>query len=333
VAKRIPLALIAVGGNALITDLDHMSNQDQSIAAEGASRHIAGIIENGWNVVIIHGNGPQVGFNLQRSDISLGEVPPVSIDYADADTQGTMGFMFQRALYNEFHRRSIDRKAIAIISQVLVDHADPAFSTPVKPIGSYMDETSAKYNAKAHGWVVKEEPGRGWRRVVASPQPEEIVEIEAIRSLIANDFIVIACGGGGIPVIADTDGVLRSVEAVIDKDLTGGLLARKLDAEMLVITTNVDRVALNFDQPDRKWLSSMTVSEAKTYFREGHFPEGSMGPKICSLIKFVESGRGHGLVTNIPNLSRAFDGLAGTHILPDSGTGAGTNSNRDQRLQ
>lgn len=330
-AKKMPLALIAIGGNALITDSDHKSIQDQSKAAEGASRHIAEIVENGWSVVVIHGNGPQVGFNLRRSEISRGEVPPVPMDYAGADTQGTMGFMFQRALYNEFHRRGIERKAIAVVSQVLVNHADPAFSHPTKPIGSYMDEANAKHYAKAHGWVVREEPGRGWRRVVASPQPEKIVDIDAIRALIANDFIVIACGGGGIPVIADTDGSLHSVEAVIDKDFTGGLLARELDAEMLVIATKVDRVALNFDRPDREWLSNMTVSEAKHYCDEGHFPEGSMGPKISSLIEFVESGCGHGLVTNVANLSRAFDGLAGTQILPDSGTAA--DSRRDRSLQ
>lgn len=313
----MPLAVIAVGGNALISDSDHKSIKDQSSAAEVASRHIADIAEKGWNVIVVHGNGPQVGFILRRSEMSLAEVPPISMDYADADTQGAIGFMFQRALFNEFHRRKSRRGAIAVVTQVLVDQKDPAFDQPTKPIGSHMDEATARRCGAEQGWVVREEPGRGWRRVVASPQPQKIIELGAIRSLIADEFIVIACGGGGIPVVEDSGGALRSVEAVIDKDLTSGLLAQALGAEMLIIATEIDRVALNFDRPDRKWLSEMTVSEAKAYHDDGQFPEGSMGPKIRSLIAFVESGGRRGLVTNVANLRRAFDGDAGTLVVPD----------------
>jgi carbamate kinase len=327
-----PLVVIAIGGNALISDADHKSIEDQSNAAEGASRHIAEIAEKGWNVVVIHGNGPQVGFILRRSEMALSEVSPVSMDYADADTQGAIGFMFQRALFNEFRRRGSDRKAIAVVTQVLVDRNDPAFSQPTKPIGSHMDEAAAKRCGAEQGWVVREEPGRGWRRVVSSPRPQRIIDLDAIRTLISDDFIVIACGGG-IPVVEDSDGALHGVEAVIDKDFTAGLLARTLGANMLVIATEVDRVAINFDRPDREWLACMTVSDAKRYFDEGHFPEGSMGPKIRALIDFVETGQGRGLVTNVSNLKKAFDGEAGTFIVPNIPVGSDGGHGQDQVLR
>jgi carbamate kinase len=316
-SKTMPLAVIAVGGNALISDSDHKSIEDQSNAAEAASRHIADIAENGWNVIVVHGNGPQVGFILRRSEMAMAEVPEISMGYADANTQGVIGFMFQRALYNEFHRRKNRRGAIAVVTQVLVDQKDPAFDQPTKPIGSHMDEVTSRRCGAEQGWVVREEPGRGWRRVVSSPQPRKIIELGAIKSLIADEFIVIACGGGGIPVVEDSDGALRGVEAVIDKDLTSSLLAQALGAEMLIIATEIDRVALNFDGPDLEWLSEMTVSEAKRYCDEGQFPEGSMGPKIRSLIAFVQFGQGRGLVTNVANLRLAFDGKAGTLVVPD----------------
>lgn len=329
----MPLAVIAVGGNALISDPDHKSIKDQSNAAEAASRHIADIAEKGWNVIIVHGNGPQVGFILRRSEMALAEVPAISMDYADADTQGVIGFMFQRALCNEFSRRKSQRRAIALVTQVLVDQKDPAFDQPTKPIGSHMDEATARRSGAEQGWEVREEPGRGWRRVVASPQPQKIIELGAIKSLIADEFIVIACGGGGIPVVEDSDGALSGVEAVIDKDLTSGLLAQALGAEMLIIATEVDRVALNFDGPDREYLCEMTISEARRYCDEGQFPEGSMGPKIRALIAFVESGTGQGrvprgLVTNVANLRRAFDGEAGTLVMSDLPTPGGSSRNK-----
>lgn len=328
-----PLVVIAIGGNALISDPDHKSIEDQSNAAEDASRHIAEIAEKGWNVVVIHGNGPQVGFILRRSEMALSEVSPVSMDYADADTQGAIGFMFQRALFNEFRRRGSNRKAIAVVTQVLVDHNDPAFSQPTKPIGSHMDEAAAKRGKVERGWVTKEEPGRGWRRVVSSPRPQRVIDLDAIRTLISDDFVVIACGGGGIPVVENSDGTLHGVEAVIDKDLTAVLLARTLGADTLVIATEVDRVALNFGRPDCEWLADMTVSDAKRYFDEGHFPDGSMGPKIRALIDFVVTGPGRGLVTNVPNLGRAFDGEAGTFIVPDIPGGLDVEPGHDQVLR
>ena len=328
----IPLAVIAVGGNALITEPGHESLQDQSAAAEVAALHIAAIAEKGWNVVVIHGNGPQVGFILRRSEIAFAEVPTISMDYADANTQGVIGFMFQRALFNEFHRHGVDRRVIAVVTQILVDHADSAFGQPTKPIGSHMDEATAKRCEVEQGWEIREETGRGWRRVVASPQPQRVVDLDAIQTLIADEFIVIACGGE-IPVIENSNGTLRSIETVIDKDLTAGFLTRVLSADMLIIATEVDLVALNYGRPDCEWLSSMTLSEAKRFCNEGHFPEGSMGPKIRALISFVETGQGCVLVTNLANLGRAFDGRAGTFMVRDLPLKPGSTPAHDQMLQ
>ncbi|MEQ1847819.1 MAG: carbamate kinase, partial [Nitrospira sp.] len=309
------LAVVAVGGNALIRDKDHESIQDQSREAVITTHHIAEMIAAGWNVVITHGTGPQVGFILRRSELALEEVPPVPMDYADADLQGGIGYMFLKALYNEFRKQKIDRKAVAIITQTLVDRHDPAFADPSKPIGSQMDEQTAQRLASRQGWVVKEDAGRGWRRVVPSPQPKTIVELAAINLWARAGFVVIACGGGGIPVIQDEEGNLIGVEAVIDKDLASSLLARGIGADLLLVSTGVEKVAINFNKPDRRWLDRMTVAEARQHYADNQFDRGSMGPKIQAVIEFIEGGGQTGLITNPENIGRALAGETGTFIV------------------
>lgn len=309
------LAVVAVGGNALIRDKDHESIPDQSREAVITTHHIAGMIAAGWNVVITHGTGPQVGFILRRSELALEEVPPVPMDYADADLQGGIGYMFLKALYNEFRKQKIDRKAVAIITQTLVDRHDPAFADPSKPIGSHMNEETAQRLARRQGWIVKDDAGRGWRRVVPSPQPKTIVELEAINLLARSGFVVIACGGGGIPVVQDEEGNLIGVEAVIDKDLASSLLARGIGADLLLVSTGVEKVAINFNKPDRRWLDRMTVAEAKKHYADDQFDRGSMGPKIQAVIEFIEGGGQTGLITNPENIGRALAGETGTFIV------------------
>lgn len=309
------LAVVAVGGNSLIIDKDHQSIPDQYRAAALTAVSIADMVEAGWNVVLTHGNGPQVGFILRRSELSIREVPPVPMDYAGADLQGAIGYMFDRALRNEFRRRGIGRRPVAVVTQTLVDRDDPAFAAPTKPIGSHFDEATARRLAAEQGWTVREDAGRGWRRVVPSPLPRRIVELDEIRFLAGAGYLVIACGGGGIPVIEDTRGDLVGVEAVIDKDLASSLLARDLGADLLLVSTGVEKVAIHFNTPQQRWLDRITLEEARRLLAANHFDPGSMGPKICALIEFLEGGGAEGLVTNPPNLGRALAGETGTRIV------------------
>ena len=313
--RKARLAVLAIGGNALIRDRQHESFPDQYEMVCGLAAEIAGMIEAGWNVVITHGNAPQIGFMLRRSELSIDEVPPIPMDYAGADTQGAVGYMFVKALRNEFARRRIARQAIALVTQTIVDRNDPAFSSPTKPIGSHMDEARAKKLAAKYRWTVREDAGRGWRRVVPSPKPQAIIETEVIRALVKEGFVVVACGGGGIPVIEDENGDLQGVEAVIDKDLASSLLARSLGADALVLPTGVEKVALDFNKPTQRWLDRMTIAEARKHQLDDQFDAGSMGPKIAALIDFVGGGGRLGLITNPPNVARALRGEAGTRIV------------------
>jgi carbamate kinase len=316
--KRAMTAVVAVGGNSLIVDAEHQSIPDQYEAAAQSSRYVADMVEAGVTVILTHGNGPQVGFILRRSGIAKGVVPEVPIDYADADTQGAIGYMFQRALYNEFKRRGLARRVVTVVTQVLVGRDDPALANPSKPVGGYMEEDVARSLAKDFGWVVKEDAGRGWRRVVGSPKPRRIVELDVIRSLVGEGCIVIACGGGGIPVVEDADGRLEGLEAVIDKDFVSALLAHELGADLFVVSTGVEKVAIHFNQPGQRWLEHIGLAEAKRLLAEGHFPAGSMGPKIEAIVSFLEyGGERRAIITNPPNLGRALSGAAGTHITPD----------------
>ncbi|GAB1471955.1 carbamate kinase [Chloroflexota bacterium] len=313
------LAVVAVGGNALIKDEKNVSVEDQQIALRETSVHLADMIEAGWNLAIGHGNGPQVGFILRRSEIAakaegMHEVP---LDVCGADSQGAIGYEFQQALRNEFFTRKINRKAATVVTQMLVDKNDSAFQKPTKPIGSFMDETEAKRREKEMGWSVVEDAGRGWRRVVASPMPKEIVEFEAVKTLIDAGQIVITVGGGGIPVIDRGDGELIGTAAVIDKDFASSLLAQALKADLFLIATAVEKVAVNFGKPEQKWLDKMTVAEAKTYLNEGiHFAKGSMAPKIQAAIWYLENGGTEALITNPESIGRALKGETGTRIVP-----------------
>jgi len=310
-------AVVAVGGNSLIVDAQHQSIPDQYKAAAQSSQYVADMVEAGVTVILTHGNGPQVGFILRRSGLAKGVVPEVPVDYADADTQGAIGYMFQRSLHNEFKRRRLARKVVTVVTQVLVDRNDPALANPSKPVGGYMEEDVARSLARDFGWVVKEDAGRGWRRVVGSPRPRRIIELDVIRSLAAEGCIVIACGGGGIPVVEDADGALEGLEAVIDKDFVSALLAHQIGADLLVVSTGVEKVAIHFNKPDQRWLERIGLAEAKRLLAEGHFPAGSMGPKVEAIISFLEhGGERRAIITNPPNLGRALSGAAGTHITP-----------------
>jgi carbamate kinase len=313
------LAVIAIGGNSLIKDESHKTVEDQYLAAKETSIHIADMLEAGWDVAVGHGNGPQVGFILRRSEIAakvegMHEVP---LEVCGADSQGAIGYALQQTLQNELNRRGVKKSVATVITQVAVDANDKAFKEPSKPIGSFMDETEAKRREKDLGWSVKEDAGRGWRRVVASPLPKEVVELEAVEALIKAGTVVVTVGGGGIPVIRKPDGELQGVAAVIDKDFASSLLARLIHADLLLISTAVEKVAINFGKPEQKWLDKMTLAEAKAYLAEGtHFAKGSMAPKIQAVIWFLENGGKQAIITNPENIGRAIKGETGTLIVP-----------------
>ena len=307
------VAVIAIGGNSLIKDKQHVEVKYQWDAVRETCTHIADMIETGWNVVITHGNGPQVGFILRRNELAAHEVHTTPMDLIVADTQGSIGYMLQQALRNEFTRRGLECRAQTIVTQVLVDRNDPAFQNPTKPIGGFLTKEEAERFAR-EGWPVIEDAGRGWRRVVPSPEPVEILEEDAIRSAVQQGWIVIAVGGGGIPVIRNEKGELRGVAAVIDKDLASSLLATRIRADLFLISTAVEKVALNFGKPNQRWLDHMTVEEARRYMAEGHFAPGSMQPKIEAVIRYLEQTGGRALITSPENIVRALNGETGTWI-------------------
>ncbi|NNE45761.1 MAG: carbamate kinase [Rhodothermales bacterium] len=306
--------VVAVGGNSLIRDSQHQSVQDQYAMAALTDDHIATLVQMGYEVAITHGNGPQVGFILRRSELAAHELHEIPLEVCGADTQGAIGYALQQNLCNDFRRLGIEKGVATVISQVEVDINDPAFLSPSKPIGWYMDEVTASRRQK-EGWHVVQEGDKGWRRVVASPRPLRIIEAPVIRKLIDSGFVVIAVGGGGIPVVREQSGDVRGVEAVIDKDLASGLLATALDASLLVIATSVEKAALHFGTPKQQWIDTITLDEAKGYLAEGiHFGRGSMEPKIQAIVDFIEAGGTEGLITNAENLERAVSGETGTRI-------------------
>ncbi|HEX9124214.1 MAG TPA: carbamate kinase [Actinomycetota bacterium] len=311
-------AVVAIGGNSLIKDKMHQSVRDQYIAAGETCWHIAGMIREGWDVAITHGNGPQVGFILRRSELAAHELHEVPLDVCGADSQGAIGYALQQNLYNDFARLGMDRHAVTVITQTEVDADDPAFERPSKPIGSYMEEGQAARRRDQDGWSVVEDAGRGWRRVVPSPMPKRIVEEDVIRSLLEQGFVTISVGGGGIPVVADADGNLQGIAAVIDKDRASSLLASRLPAELFVISTSVEKVALAFGTPEQEWVDRMTLSQARGYLAEGiHFAKGSMAPKIEAAISFVAATGGTAVITDPDNVERALAGETGTRLVPD----------------
>lgn len=313
----MPRAVIAIGGNSLIKDKEHQSVEDQYIAAGETDQHIADLIASGWDVAISHGNGPQVGFIMRRSELARHELHEVPMDVAGADTQGAIGYALQQNLVNDFRAMGIDKPVAAIVTQVEVSADDPAMVNPSKPIGTFLEEAEAKKRQEDEGWVVAEDAGRGWRRMVASPQPKRIVEIDVIRQLMDAGVIVICVGGGGIPVVADEKGDLHGVAAVIDKDLASALLASEIDADLLIISTAVEKVALRFGTPEQEWVDRFTLAEVKQYLDDGgHFAEGSMAPKMRAVVQFLEAGGKEALITNPENIMRAMTGETGTRIVP-----------------
>jgi carbamate kinase len=315
------LAVIAIGGNSLIKDDKTVTVESQYQAAKETCMHIADMIEQGWEVAIGHGNGPQVGYILRRSEIAaktagMHEVP---LDACGADSQGAIGYALQQNLQNILYQRGIKKRVVTVVTQTLVDRNDPAFKNPTKPIGSFMDEAEAKHRQAEQGWTVVEDAGRGWRRVVASPLPKEIVELETIQAILEKGIVTITVGGGGIPVIDPGDGNYEGVAAVIDKDFASSLLAREIKADLFVISTAVEKVAIHFGKPEQKWLDKISLSEARAYLAAGtHFARGSMAPKIQAVIWFLEANpQARALITNPENLGRALKGETGTWIVQD----------------
>jgi carbamate kinase len=312
------VAVVAIGGNSLIKDKQHQTVEDQYMAAKETTCHIADMIEAGWEVAMGHGNGPQVGFILRRSEIAhrvegMHEIP---LDVCGADSQGAIGYALQQNLQNELYMRGIRKNVATVITQVLVDRNDPAFEHPSKPIGGFMDEAEAKRRQTDLSWSVVEDAGRGWRRVVASPLPKEVVELDTVQALINAGVVVITVGGGGIPVVDVGGGEYRGVAAVIDKDYASSLLARNIKADLFLISTAVEKVALNYGKPDQKWIDCITLEEARQYLAEGiHFAKGSMAPKIQAIIWYLEAGGKQAIITNHENIGRALRGETGTCLV------------------
>jgi carbamate kinase len=310
------LAIVAIGGNSLIADPANPAVQRQWEAVRETCRHIALMVADGWHVVITHGNGPQVGYALRRTEIAEREgIHSVPLDCLVADTQGSIGYMLQQAMDNSLRRLGINRTCATVITQIRVDEDDPAFQHPSKPVGGFMSEAEA-LRRREEGWSVVEDAGRGWRRIVPSPLPRQIQEINAIQALMLSGYVVIAAGGGGVPVIRTEVGSLRGIEAVIDKDHASSLLASQLRADLFIISTSVEKVALHFGSPQQINLDRITLLEAQQYIREGHFAPGSMLPKIESAVEFVRNGGPQAIITNPENLTAGLRGETGTRIIP-----------------
>lgn len=306
--------VVALGGNALIENPLNVSVPAQYQAARRAVRALSPLLVNGHNIAIVHGNGPQVGFILRRAELSLDELHDVPLDSCVADSQGAIGYNIQMAMRNEIGAGR--RNTVTVVTQVLVDRADPAFLNPEKPIGSFMDEKKAQERSRIDGWVVREDAGRGWRRAVPSPEPIDIIELDVIRSLVESGVITIAAGGGGIPVVLNDNGEFEGVEAVIDKDKAASLLGRSLNADKLVISTAVPKVCVDFGKSTQRELDVLSVSEAQALAAEGQFAPGSMLPKIQALVDFVQATGREGLISDPLHLSAALEGNEGTRIIP-----------------
>jgi carbamate kinase len=308
-------AVLAIGGNSLIKDKNHIAVSFQYEAVRQTCKYIAELIAEGLRMVITHGNGPQVGFLYRRGELARHELPLTPLDICGAETQGAIGYMIEKALLSEFWRIGIDKKVAAVVTKTIVDRDDRSFKYPAKPIGSFMSEEEATANKKQFGWEVLEDAGRGFRRVVPSPIPREIIELEAIKLLVESGYVVIAAGGGGIPVIRNEQGDLEGVQAVIDKDFGSSLLARNLGADTFIISTAVDAVYLNFGEENQRPIGLTTLSEIKQRMKQGHFKPGSMKPKIEAIIEFLEGGGRKAIVTSPENLLKAVREECGTTVL------------------
>ncbi|HSF27123.1 MAG TPA: carbamate kinase [Actinomycetes bacterium] len=309
-------ALIALGGNAMTGPEGGARAQDQIDAVTEAVEHIADLVASGVDVVLTHGNGPQVGNLLVKNELAAAVVPPVPLDWCGAQTQGTIGFIVIDALDAALARRGLARRTAALVTRAVVDGDDPGFTTPTKPVGRHLPAAEAQAFIDA-GQVWSDRGAKGWRRVVASPEPLEIADAPAVEALVAAGFIVVANGGGGIPVVRDPDGTLRGVEAVIDKDLGAALLARTVHADVLIIATDVEAAVLSWGTPQARALGQVTVSEMRGHAAEGHFASGSMGPKVDAACRFIEQGGSRAVITSLDRIADAVAGQAGTIIVPD----------------
>ena len=307
------LAVVAIGGNSITKAGQRGTIPEQFDNARETARHIAQMVERGYDVVVTHGNGPQVGNILLRAEMGSSVLPLLPLDTCGADSQGGMGYMIQQVLGNELKRLGMERTVATVITQTVVDGDDPAFANPSKPIGPFYTSDEAERKAREEGWVVVEDANRGWRRVVPSPMPTRIVESGAIRALLDSGCIVIGVGGGGIPVV-EAEGGLKGVEAVIDKDHASRLLANDIGAQLFMMSTDVAQVSLYFGAPEEEHLSSLTIEEAVEYHKAGHFPPGSMGPKVMASVAFVEGGGEEAIITNPESIELALDGKSGTRI-------------------
>ena len=315
-SQKAPLVVIAIGGNSLIKDNQHLTVLDQYKAAGETARHIVPIVREGYRVVVTHGNGPQVGFILLRSDLARDVLHQVPLASCVADTQGAIGYQITQTLRNELLLQGVGMDVAAIVTQVRVNSDDRAFDHPDKPIGPFMSEQNAKQHASEDGWVIGEDAGRGWRRLVPAPAPLEIIELSSIRTLLDNGTLVVAVGGGGIPVVREADGTLTGRDAVIDKDAASCVLACQLGASVLIKSTSVDKVSLNYKTPQQVDIDHMTAAECRGYLQQGHFAPGSMRPKIEAALAFLEQGGERVIITQPHHLEKALHGIYGTHIVP-----------------
>lgn len=309
-----PLAVVAFGGNALLRPEDSGSLADQQKRAEEAARWLLPVLNRGYELIVVHGNGPQVGNILIQVEESADKIPPQTLDVCVAQTQGSMGFLLETALANVLGAAGFQKDVVTIVTTVEVDAADPAFLKPSKPIGPFFDRARAEELSGTRGWTVAEDAGRGWRKVVASPRPKMIRNAEIVAWLVNRGKIVIAAGGGGVPVVVDDAGTVRGVEAVIDKDYAAAMLASSLSADLFVVLTGVARVFRDFGKPGQTEIASMTASEARKLADEGQFPKGSMGPKIDAAVRFIEAGGREVLITSPEALTEALEGRNGTYV-------------------
>ncbi len=312
---RRRVALIAFGGNAILPENQRGLQEEQMRNAQKAAELMVQIVKKGYELIVVHGNGPQVGNLLIQMEEASNKIPPFSLDVCDAMTEGSMGFMLEKAIVNELRKNSIDKDVATLITQVVVDKDDPAFQKPTKPVGPFYPKFRAQQLARQKKWTMVEDAGRGYRKVVASPKPIDIVPKWVIRDLVMSGRVVIAAGGGGIPVIINSRGLYEGVEAVIDKDYAASLLAREVGVELFIILTGISRVYYNFGKPDQKPLPVITVEEAKKYLAEGQFPPGSMGPKIKAAIEYIEAGGKEVLITSASHLKAALLNRSGTRIV------------------
>jgi carbamate kinase len=316
-ADRRKVALIAFGGNALLRPQDHGTQEEQFTLAWKATRWLVEIIHRGFELVIVHGNGPQVGNIMIQVEEAITKIPPQTLDVCVAQTMGSMGFMLQNQLRNRLNEEQISKPVVTVLSEVEVARDDPAFDNPSKPVGPYFTAYRANALMQEQGWQMVEDAGRGWRKVVPSPPPRRVLDAHVVKHLVEHGAVVIAAGGGGIPVYQDVGGYFRGVEAVIDKDYTAALLAKELDADLFIILTQVPQVAENFGRPNQRWLREITVAKAKEMLEQHQFPPGSMGPKIRAAIQFVEETGKEVLITDAEHLKEALARQGGTYIVAD----------------